>query len=41
MSSPRMGKCAGRICALLFAATSINYMDRQVISILKPTLNTT
>ena len=26
------------ICALLFLATSINYMDRQVISILKPTL---
>lgn len=26
------------ICAMLFAATSINYMDRQVISILKPTL---
>ena len=27
-----------RICALLFFATTINYMDRQVISILKPTL---
>jgi ACS family hexuronate transporter-like MFS transporter len=26
------------ICALLFLATTINYMDRQVISILKPTL---
>jgi ACS family hexuronate transporter-like MFS transporter len=26
------------ICAMLFAATSINYMDRQVIAILKPTL---
>ncbi|MGD0800592.1 MAG: MFS transporter [Terracidiphilus sp.] len=26
------------ICAMLFVATSINYMDRQVISILKPTL---
>lgn len=26
------------ICALLFVATSINYMDRQVIAILKPTL---
>lgn len=26
------------ICAMLFAATTINYMDRQVISILEPTL---
>ncbi len=26
------------ICAMLFAATSINYMDRQVIGLLKPTL---
>ncbi|HVI09561.1 MAG TPA: MFS transporter [Candidatus Binatia bacterium] len=26
------------VCAMLFAATSINYMDRQVIAILKPTL---
>jgi len=26
------------ICALLFAATTINYMDRQVIGLLKPTL---
>lgn len=31
---------AGRwtICAMLFVATSINYMDRQVLSILKPIL---
>ena len=31
---------AGRwtICAMLFVATSINYMDRQVLSILKPVL---
>ena len=28
------------ICALLFAATTINYMDRQVIGILKPQLQT-
>ena len=27
-----------RICALLFFATTINYIDRQIISILKPTL---
>jgi ACS family hexuronate transporter-like MFS transporter len=26
------------VCAMLFAATTINYMDRQVIGILKPTL---
>jgi MFS transporter, ACS family, hexuronate transporter len=26
------------VCAMLFLATSINYMDRQVIAILKPTL---
>jgi ACS family hexuronate transporter-like MFS transporter len=26
------------ICAMLFAATSINYMDRQVLAILKPVL---
>ena len=28
------------ICALLFFATTINYVDRQVIGILKPTLQT-
>ena len=27
------------ICALLFFATTINYVDRQVIGILKPTLS--
>src|ERR1700761_5706043 len=26
------------ICALLFLATTINYIDRQVIGLLKPTL---
>jgi hypothetical protein len=26
------------ICALLFCATAINYMDRQIIGILKPSL---
>jgi MFS transporter, ACS family, hexuronate transporter len=32
---------AGRwtICAMLFVATTINYMDRQVLSILKPALS--
>ena len=39
-SSPgaRLGRVRWTICAMLFAATSINYMDRQVIAILKPTL---
>jgi ACS family hexuronate transporter-like MFS transporter len=39
-SSPgtRMGRVRWTICAMLFVATSINYMDRQVIAILKPTL---
>lgn len=27
-----------RICALLFFATTLNYMDRQVLALLKPTL---
>ena len=27
------------ICAMLFVATTINYMDRQVLSILKPVLH--
>jgi ACS family hexuronate transporter-like MFS transporter len=34
----RLGHVRWTICAMLFAATSINYMDRQVIAILKPTL---
>jgi MFS transporter, ACS family, hexuronate transporter len=39
-SAPRAGLRGVRwtICAMLFIATSINYMDRQVIAILKPTL---
>jgi len=32
------GRMRWTICAMLFVATSINYMDRQVIAILKPTL---
>ena len=35
---PPFGGVRWTICAMLFVATSINYMDRQVISILKPTL---
>jgi predicted MFS family arabinose efflux permease len=34
----RVGNRRWIVCAMLFAATSINYMDRQVIAILKPTL---
>ncbi len=37
--SPRLGHVRWTICAMLFFATSINYMDRQVIAILKPTLH--
>ena len=36
--STRIGRVRWSICAMLFAATTINYMDRQVIGILKPTL---
>ncbi|MFZ1965343.1 MAG: MFS transporter [Roseiarcus sp.] len=34
----RIGYYRWTICALLFFATTINYMDRQVIGLLKPTL---
>jgi ACS family hexuronate transporter-like MFS transporter len=34
----RIGYWRWYICGLLFAATTINYIDRQVIGILKPTL---
>lgn len=37
-SGAGIGHVRWTICAMLFAATSINYMDRQVIAILKPTL---
>src|SRR5271163_3219571 len=37
----RMGRVRWTVCAMLFVATSINYMDRQVIAILKPTLEHT
>jgi MFS transporter, ACS family, aldohexuronate transporter len=35
---PRVGHLRWLICALLFFAATINYIDRQVIGILKPTL---
>ncbi len=34
----RVGYFRWAVCALLFAAATINYIDRQVIGILKPTL---
>ncbi len=34
-SAPRLRWC---VCGLLFFATTINYVDRQVLSLLKPTL---
>src|SRR4051794_28000330 len=33
---PRVGSCRWIICALLFFATTINYIDRQVFGILAP-----
>jgi ACS family hexuronate transporter-like MFS transporter len=39
-SGARRGHYRWVICALLFFAATINYIDRQVISILKPTLQT-
>jgi ACS family hexuronate transporter-like MFS transporter len=37
-SSAPVGKYRWRICALLFFATTINYMDRQVLGVLAPYL---
>ncbi len=37
-AAPRVGNYRWVICALLFFAATINYVDRQVIGILKPTL---
>jgi ACS family hexuronate transporter-like MFS transporter len=33
-----VGRYRWVICGLLFAATAINYVDRQMIGVLKPTL---
>jgi ACS family hexuronate transporter-like MFS transporter len=38
MPGPAIGRYRWWICALLFLASSINYIDRQVVGILKPTL---
>ena len=38
MTQQKIGNYRWTICALLFFATTVNYLDRQVLSILKPTL---
>src|SRR5512138_869417 len=42
---PTLGERVGRfrwvICGLLFFATTVNYVDRQVVSLLGPTLSQT
>jgi len=38
MSQAKIGNYRWTICALIFFATTINYLDRQVLSLLKPTL---
>jgi ACS family hexuronate transporter-like MFS transporter len=40
MITNKIGNYRWVICALLFFATTINYIDRQVIGLLKPTLET-
>jgi ACS family hexuronate transporter-like MFS transporter len=38
-ANEKIGKYRWTICALVFFATTVNYLDRQVISILKPELD--
>ena len=38
--SEKIGKYRWTICTLVFFATTVNYLDRQVIGILKPVLET-
>jgi ACS family hexuronate transporter-like MFS transporter len=38
MNNQSIGKYRWTICALLFFATTVNYLDRQVLSLLKPVL---
>jgi len=38
LATTMVGRYRWRICALLFFITTINYMDRQVIGVLKPVL---
>src|SRR5664279_4588980 len=37
-AAARAGNYRWVICGLLFAATAINYVDRQILGVLKPTL---
>src|SRR5436190_1363737 len=39
MSASAMGKYRWFICALLFFATTINYIDRQILALIKNTLD--
>lgn len=39
-AAPRVGRYRWRICAMLLAATTINYIDRQVLGVLAPFLQT-
>jgi ACS family hexuronate transporter-like MFS transporter len=39
MTQPAIGKYRWTICALLFFATTVNYLDRQVLSLLAPDLS--
>ncbi|MFY0254739.1 MFS transporter [Chitinophaga sp. 30R24] len=39
MNSTTLGKYRWRVCALLFVATTINYIDRQVLGLLKNDLS--
>ena len=38
VAADRIGRVRWTVCALLFAATTINYIDRQVLGILAPDL---
>ena len=38
-AAARIGRYRWVICGLLFAATAINYVDRQMIGVLKPTIS--
>ena len=40
MLTEKIGKYRWTVCALLFFATTVNYLDRQVLSLLKSTLET-
>src|SRR5439155_19662240 len=39
VTAPSPGRTRWLICALLFFATTVNYMDRQILSLVKPILD--